>query len=380
MRFLKLICSLLLVFGTLTLPAQSRAQVAVGVSVRIGPPLLPVYEQPLCPGEGYIWTPGYWAYADDGYYWVPGTWVLPPEEGLLWTPGYWAGQDDAYVWYSGYWGPVVGFYGGINYGFGYPGVGFYGGYWRGHNYYYNRNAANIDIAVVHNTYNTTVVQNTTFNRVSFNGGSGGTTARPTSVEIAASRQRRIAMTSEQVQHQHAAASNRNLFASVNHGRPDVAATSRPSEFSNRGAAPTLRKGNSNHQPENRRDTRIDTNRPENRPPANARPNDNRSPNADRVNPGMMEKQQREQEKLRQQQDVERQRMEQKHAQEQQKLGRRNADAQRQQELGQRHQQQAQQLQQKHDQQAQKLQQRQDKQAQRQQSKPPKPEHPPHNQQ
>src|SRR4029077_10433224 len=101
MRFLELICSSLLVFGTLTLPAQSLAQVAVGVSVRIGPPLLPVYEQPLCPGEGFIWIPGYWAYADDGYYWVPGTWALPPEEGLLWTPGYWAGQDDAYVWHSG---------------------------------------------------------------------------------------------------------------------------------------------------------------------------------------------------------------------------------------------------------------------------------------
>src|SRR5260221_9764825 len=129
MRFAKLICSLfLLALGTLTLPAQSQAQVAIGVSVRIGPPLLPVYEQPLCPSEGYIWTPGYWAYSDDGYFWVPGTWVLPPEEGLLWTPGYWAWQDDAYIWYSGYWGPVVGFYGGIYYRLGYSSVGFYGGH------------------------------------------------------------------------------------------------------------------------------------------------------------------------------------------------------------------------------------------------------------
>jgi len=44
-------------------------------SVSFGPPALPVYEQPLCPGEGYIWTPGYWAWSDDegDYYWVPGT-------------------------------------------------------------------------------------------------------------------------------------------------------------------------------------------------------------------------------------------------------------------------------------------------------------------
>ena len=73
MRFVLLACSSLLAVGTLTLPAQSRAQVSVGVSIRIGPPVLPVYEQPFCPGPGYIWTPGYWAYGPDGYFWVPGT-------------------------------------------------------------------------------------------------------------------------------------------------------------------------------------------------------------------------------------------------------------------------------------------------------------------
>ncbi len=224
MRFAKLICSLFLILGTLTLPAQSQAQVAVGISVRIGPPVLPLYEQPICPGDGYIWIPGYWAYGDDGYYWVPGTWVLPPEVGLLWTPGYWAWQDGFYAWYAGYWGPAVGFYGGINYGFGYPGTGFYGGYWSSGRYFYNRSVTNVNVTVVHNTYNTTVVNNnTTVNRVSFNGGSGGATARPTSVELAAAREHHIAMTTEQVQHQSAASSERALRASVNHGRPDVAA-------------------------------------------------------------------------------------------------------------------------------------------------------------
>ena len=100
--------------------------------MRIGPPALPVYEQPLCPGEGYIWTPGYWAWSDDdGYYWVPGTWVLAPETGYLWTPGYWGFNDGVYLWNAGYWGPHIGFYGGINYGFGYFGEGFAGGEWRG---------------------------------------------------------------------------------------------------------------------------------------------------------------------------------------------------------------------------------------------------------
>ena len=64
------------------------------------------------PGDGYLWIPGYWAYADDDYYWVPGTWVMPPQAGLLWTPGYWGWGDNGYVFNDGYWGPTVGFYGG----------------------------------------------------------------------------------------------------------------------------------------------------------------------------------------------------------------------------------------------------------------------------
>ena len=76
----------------LAIPASSFAQVRI--SVAIAPPLLPVYEQPICPGDGYIWTPGYWAW-DDDYYWVPGTWVLAPEVGFLWTPPYWGWDGGA---------------------------------------------------------------------------------------------------------------------------------------------------------------------------------------------------------------------------------------------------------------------------------------------
>src|SRR5690348_9144247 len=184
MRIARLLCSLFLAVGLLAIPAPSRAQVAVGISVRIGPPVLPVYVQPVCPAPGFIWVPGYWAYGPDGYFWVPGTWVEPPEVGLLWTPGYWGWDDGLYVWYPGYWGPEVGYYGGINYGFGYTGVGFFGGYWRGGNYYYNRSVTNVNVTVIHNTYNTTVVNNTTINRTSFNGGRGGIDARPNREEMA----------------------------------------------------------------------------------------------------------------------------------------------------------------------------------------------------
>ncbi len=100
----------------LAIPASSFA--GVFISVAIAPPVLPVYVQPACPGDGYIWTPGYWAYGPAGYFWVPGTWVVAPEPGLLWTPGYWGWGGGVYVWHAGYWGPHIGFYGGVNYGYG----------------------------------------------------------------------------------------------------------------------------------------------------------------------------------------------------------------------------------------------------------------------
>ncbi len=84
MRTLRL---LLLVFLILIVSVSSFAQ--FGVAITIAPPALPVYTQPMAPGDGYLWTPGYWAYGGEGYFWVPGTWVMAPEAGLLWTPGYW---------------------------------------------------------------------------------------------------------------------------------------------------------------------------------------------------------------------------------------------------------------------------------------------------
>ena len=130
-----------------------------------------VYEQPPCPAEGYIWTPGYWAWdADDAdYYWVPGTWVLAPEVGFLWTPAWWGWSSGVYLFHEGFWGPHVGFYGGIVYGLGYFGHGYEGGRWDGGHFFYNRSVNNINVTNIHNVYNTTVINNTTVNRVSYNG-------------------------------------------------------------------------------------------------------------------------------------------------------------------------------------------------------------------
>ena len=226
----------------------SFGQVAVGISVRIGPPALPVYAQPICPGPGYMWTPGYWAWDDDdGYYWVPGTWVVAPV-GLLWTPGYWGWGGGVYLWHAGYWGPHVGFYGGINYGFGYGGVGFGGGEWRGGSFYYNRSVTNVSVTNVTNVYNKTVIVNNN-STTSFNGGSGGVQARPTAQEEAYGRERHTAPLATQNQHEHAAAANRQNFASQNHGRPAIAATARAGDFSRHSAVGARAAGGEYHAPQ-----------------------------------------------------------------------------------------------------------------------------------
>ncbi len=208
-----------LLFAGLPL-ASSSAYVAV--SVGIAPPAIPYYEQPLCPAPGYIWTPGYWNWADFGYYWVPGVWVAPPRIGFLWTPGYWGYYNGLYRFNQGYWGPTVGFYGGINYGFGYGGRGYYGGEWRGNTFRYNTAVTRVNPKVIHNTYvNRNVVTNTG-SRAGFNG-PGGAKAKPTSREQAAAKAKHIPPTSTQRSRVEAAKKDPALHAKNNKGKPNAEA-------------------------------------------------------------------------------------------------------------------------------------------------------------
>jgi hypothetical protein len=209
--------------GISMMPAASQA--GVFVSITVAPPVLPVYTQPICPGDGFLWTPGYWAYGDEGYFWVPGVWVRPPRMGVLWTPGYWGWSGGVYAWNAGYWGPHVGFYGGVNYGFGFGGVGFVGGRWEGGHFAYNSAVANINTTVIHNSYHTTVVENNV--HTSFNGGSGGLRAQPNAEERSAMHESHVPATAAQTAHHEAASHDRSQLASVNHGRPANAAMSRP---------------------------------------------------------------------------------------------------------------------------------------------------------
>ncbi len=202
------------------------ASAGVAISITIAPPILPVYTQPPCPVEGYIWTPGYWAWGDDGYYWVPGVWVAPPMVGVLWTPGYWGFASGLYVWHPGYWGPHIGFYGGVNYGFGYFGVGYVGGFWAGSVFRYNTAVTAVNTTVIRNVYvDRTVIRNVVVNRVSYNG-PGGVMARPTPQEQMAIHERHIAPLPMQISHQQAARADRAQYASVNHGLPATATMDR----------------------------------------------------------------------------------------------------------------------------------------------------------
>ncbi len=360
----------MLLFAFVMLCMSAAAFGAVGVVISIGPPPIPVYEQPICPGDGYLWTPGYWAWGDDfdDYYWVPGTWVLAPEVGFLWTPGYWGWGGDSFIFYDGYWGPTIGFYGGINYGFGYFGTGFEGGRWDNGHFFYNRSVMNVDVTVIHNVYNTTVVNNTTVNRVSYNGGNGGITARPTSEQEAAAHERHIGPVAVQTQHAQAARSNPEQRASRNEGKPPVAASARPGEFKGNNVVKAREAGGPYTRTANRGGNQPRENASTPQPGENA----NRSnpaghvrdlPAAERPaapNTGstkLDKRYQQQQDKQYAKQQQERQKLQQQQEKEDQKVAKQNANDAQKQQVEQRHQQQTQQLQQRHQQQTQQMQQR-----------------------
>lgn len=225
---------MLLLATPLVLSPIRDAQAQIGIDIGIGeaivtaPPPLPVYEQPPMPADGTMWIPGSWSHDSNGYYWVPGTWVEPPSPGVYWTPGYWGLRDGLYVFSSGYWGPTVGYYGGINYGYGYDGSGYQGGEWHGREFSYNRSATNFGGVPVKNAYDRPIGGARPGLRPSFNG-HGGEATQPSPQEQAASRQGRVPPTPQQMQHQQSAVQSQELRATVNGGHPaaNTAATSRP---------------------------------------------------------------------------------------------------------------------------------------------------------
>ena len=157
------------------------------------PPPLPDYDQPRDPGGNSRWTPGAWYYnsVQADYYWVPGVWVTPPHA-EVWTPPYWEYDNPRrYQWHHGYWGPRIGFYGGIDYGFGYSGTG------------YDRSSSKSS------------------NPTSCNGGPGRVQKKPTRAEAAANRDKHFAALDAQIHLARDAKKNREQYSKANHGRPPI---------------------------------------------------------------------------------------------------------------------------------------------------------------
>jgi hypothetical protein len=380
MRFATALRLLLLSFLVFAFAHTASAQISI--SVGFGPPPIPVYEQPICPEDGYLWTPGYWSYADDGgYYWVPGTWIQPPQPNFLWTPGYWGWGGNAFAFHEGYWGPQVGFYGGINYGFGYGGNGYEGGRWEGNRFAYNTSVNRVNTTIIHNTYNTRV-ETVTENRVSYNGGNGGVEARATAQQESYGNERHVGPVASQTQHVQEARSNPSLRASENQGRPAIAATSRPGDFKSGAVASTRAGGeykappaNAAHATETRPDEarpNAEVAKPESKPlpespaakPAAASTNHASDLQAHKFTPpnsgnaATDQKYQQQQQKLATQQAQDHQKLQQQQeAEHKQATAKNYNDAQKQQQE-QRHTQQTQQLEQKHTTQQQKMEQRQ----------------------
>jgi hypothetical protein len=374
MRTTAAIRLLLFSFVLLALSHGAFAQIGVGISVSFGPPPLPVYDQPVCPDDGYLWTPGYWAYDDDdGYYWVPGTWVEAPQVGFLWTPGYWGWGDGAFFFHEGYWGPQVGFYGGINYGFGYGGFGYEGGRWEGNHFSYNTYVNHVNTTIIHNTYNVRVT-NVTETHVSYNGGDGGVQSRPTPQEDSYAKERHVGPLPAQNQHVQAARSNPEFRASANHGKPPVAATAKPGDFKT-GVVPARQAGGEYKAPPANA-ARGNQARPGNeaRPGTANRPgNTTEAPNtynhaselqphqATRPNTGNEatdKKYQQQQAKLAAKQAQDHQKLQQQQEKEHQQAAQKNYNDAQKQQMEQRHAQQTQQIEQKHAAQQQQMAQRQ----------------------
>jgi hypothetical protein len=154
---------------------------------------------------------------------------------------------------------MVGFYGGIDYGYGYFGRGFDGGRWEHDHFYYNRSVMNVSTTEIHNVYEEGV--NTEVrNHVSYNGGPGGINARSTREQEIAARERRVGPVATQQELIRTARSNPELRANQNHGRPPIAATPRPTDFRGNGVVGATAAGGEYHPPANRGNARVGENR------------------------------------------------------------------------------------------------------------------------
>ena len=199
------------------------------MTAQTAPPPLPVYElPPTTQPDLDAWPLGL---RPDGFFWVPGAWVPVPYPGALWTPGYWGWSGGLFMWHPGYWGRHIGYYGGVNYGFGYGGIGFAGGEWRGGVFAYNTAVVHVDRRYVHETFEDRGRVERGYvargSHVAFSGGPGGINHAPSAEERMSEHDQHMGRTAFQQQHVQAAQSDRNSYFKANGGHPRTLAASKP---------------------------------------------------------------------------------------------------------------------------------------------------------
>lgn len=70
---------------------RCEASNAPGAVMADSQPPAPLEEEPLDqPGEGYVWTDGYWNWDGGEWDWVSGSWMLPPDGQIFVPPAYYA--------------------------------------------------------------------------------------------------------------------------------------------------------------------------------------------------------------------------------------------------------------------------------------------------
>jgi hypothetical protein len=84
--------------ASLTVPAFAQ------VYVNVAPPA-PISEaQPVSPGSGYTWVPGFYRWDGSQYVWTHGHWMRPPQSGQVWVPGHWVESPHGrWHWRDGHW-------------------------------------------------------------------------------------------------------------------------------------------------------------------------------------------------------------------------------------------------------------------------------------
>jgi len=92
----------LLTCGCVVYPNGQVAAVGAEVDVAGDPPPLIVEDPPPCPGVGFVWIGGAWAW-HGSWVWERGHWDQPPHPGAVWVPHRYVTENGRHKFVRGGW-------------------------------------------------------------------------------------------------------------------------------------------------------------------------------------------------------------------------------------------------------------------------------------